>query len=230
MATEKLKIKEAYQAQKEILHRLIGLLGIEQVHFASMEADDLAGYFTTKLRGHPKARVLMLTGDQDWLQLLAPNIHWHDPRKDVTVTLDNLFDETGYKTPIALLEGKCLTGDTSDCIKGVGGIGEKGAPEFLAEFGSVTAFWKQVDEGKLKPAKKALQGLASPTGRALFKRNLALMQLLRAPTPAPADQIVYPSGYNREAFLAECQNLNFLSITARIDAFLAPFEPLKEAA
>jgi 5'-3' exonuclease len=130
---DKVLVREAYSEQKPWITAALSSLGIQQDHYANLEADDVAGYFVAKLKGHPTARVLLLTGDEDWLQLIAPNIDWHDRRKGLTVTLANLCEVTGYLTPYAFLEGKCLTGDTSDKIKGVGGIGEKGAPEFIAE-------------------------------------------------------------------------------------------------
>jgi hypothetical protein len=56
------------------------------------------------------------------------------------------------------------------------------------------------------------------------------MQLVRAPIPRAADRIVYPCAFDREAFLAICQELNFLSIAKRVDDFMAPFAPEKETA
>ncbi|WP_391485316.1 5'-3' exonuclease H3TH domain-containing protein [Acinetobacter baumannii] len=69
-----------------------------------------------------------------------------------------IFEKTGFKSPVAFLQGKALQGDSSDCISGVGGIGEATAIKILAEYGSVNEFWKLCDAG-LKPPSKALRSL-----------------------------------------------------------------------
>lgn len=223
---EKIADREAYNAQKPILIKMLGLLGIKQVMVGTEEADDLAGYFIRLQRARsPGAKIKLTTGDEDWAQLLGEGVEWQDHRKrDKILTLDNLFDKTGYRTPYAFLEGKALTGDKSDNIAGVGGIGDKKAPEFLAEFGSVREFWRRVDSGEFVPRYATHKRLASPEGRAAFGRNLRLMQLIK---PRPFDQkdmVVYPSTFDREAFLDAATRLSFMSIVRDSRAFMAPFE------
>jgi 5'-3' exonuclease len=226
---EKVKMRAAYDAQKPYLRAMLSDLAVAQLHYADLEADDLAGHYAQKLKARPEVSVLLLTGDFDWLQLVRENVTWYDARRDLTITPKNMLSQTGYASPYALLEGKCLVGDTSDKIKGVGGIGEKGAPEFLAEFGSVMRFWKMVDAGEFKPVKKAQCGLASPAGRALFKRNLALMQLLNVPTPDPSQRLSYGCVFNPDSFKQRCEELNFLSILGKFKDFTAPFAPKEPA-
>lgn len=150
--------KEAYKAQSPFIRKALQLLGVRQTLASSAEADDMAGLLTPKLvaRGIP---VKLITGDQDWLQLVRPGVVWFDPIRDRGVNISNFFEFTGYRTPEAFVDGKALMGDNSDNIGGVGGIGEKGAPEFIAEFGSVENFFKLCDEGKFVPKKKAHQRL-----------------------------------------------------------------------
>ncbi len=153
---KKAAIKEAYVKQRPYIFRALKYLGVRQMTVRTHEADDMAGYLVEKLSANPDNEIVMISGDQDWIQLLRKNVTWRDIRNESrVVTLSNLMDKTGYATPYAFLEGKCLQGDTSDCISGVGGIGETGAPEFLAQFGSVRNFWRKCDSGEFKPTKKA---------------------------------------------------------------------------
>jgi 5'-3' exonuclease len=216
--------REAYKAQRPYINRCLEHLGVRQMTAMTHEADDMAGYMVAKLSAQPDAEILLSTGDRDWIQLLRPGVTWQDHRDDSrTVTLQNLMDKTGYQTPYAFLEGKCLQGDSSDVIQGVGGIGEKGAPEFIAEFGSVREFWRRCDSGEFVPKKKAHINLASPDGRAAFKRNFRLMQLLKVAAPDKKDVVVAPGRFDADKFVEVLEELAFISILKNLDQFLQPF-------
>lgn len=154
---EKIAMKEAYAKQKPYIQSLLRHLGIRQITAFKHEADDLAGHFTRKLASDPKHHIGLITGDQDWLQLVRANVFWRDLREDSRqVNAKNFYDYTGCKTPLQFLERKCLMGDTSDSITPAGGFGkDKGAPELIARFGSVREFWRQCDSGEYVPATKA---------------------------------------------------------------------------
>lgn len=226
---KKVADKEAYEKQVPFIRKALSYLGVRQMLAKTHEADDLAGYLVTSIQGrHPETKIILTTGDMDWAQLVRDGVTWEDHRdKDKIITLPTLMDKTGFRTPYGFLEGKCLKGDSSDCIPGVGGIGEKGAPEFIAEFGSVREFWRRVDSGEFKPKKKAHQGLASPEGRAAFARNLRIMQLLRPATPKKDDIVPLPTQYDEEAFMELCSQFSFLSILRNEENFLAPFRSKK---
>lgn len=223
---EKLKDRAAYNEQKPHIIRALSALGIRQIMSEQDEADDLAGYFVSATkRKDPNAEIILTTGDEDWVQLIRDGVTWEDHR-DATkrINLHNLFDMTGYRTPYLFLEGKCLTGDSSDNVPGVGGLGEKRAPEFMAEFGSVRGFWNDVNSGKFVPRLKVHKRLASSDGKAAFARNLQLMQLIK-PRPLKRELIHnYPAKFDRAEFLDICGEFAFLSILRDVDTFIRPFE------
>lgn len=234
---KKLAFKAAYVAQRPYIAKALEHLGVQQITGKHHEADDLAGYFTPKLlRKNPDNKIVLFSGDNDWIQLVQENVIWRDAsplRPDNIVKHTNLLDKKGYKTPLAFLEGKCLQGDTSDVISGVGGIAEAGAPVFLAEWGSVGNFFKAVDAGtytpKVRKDPKAKtphpeQALASPEGRALFLRNLKLMQLMRVEAPKREDLLNIPGHPDKQAFRELCEELSFSSIVREMDSFFEPFE------
>lgn len=222
---KKVATKEAYQSQTPFIKDALEALGIRQMRVTTHEADDMAGYMVGTLMQKPDTEIVLISGDGDWIQLVRPGVTWRDMRDDAKiVTSANLFDKTGYKTPLAYLEGKCLQGDSSDVISGVGGIGEKGAPEFLAEFGSVRNFWKLCEEGTLVPKKKAHISLYEGDGRKLFGRNLKLMQLIKVAKPDPANVEVRKGELNRERFQHICEELGFASILKQLDVFINRFE------
>lgn len=221
--------KESYKKQSPFIRKALQLMGVRQMLVTSAEADDMAGLMTKRLASAGQ-RVKLITGDKDWLQMVQSGVIWFDPIRDRECNMSNFFEFTGYRTPEQFLDGKALMGDSSDNISGVGGIGEKGAPEFVAEFGSVAAFFRQVDSGLFVPKKKAHIRLASPEGRAVFERNRKVMNLLDVPTPPKEDVSVIAPAFNKEAFRTLCQKLAFHSILREFDAFLEPFEPQLAAA
>lgn len=221
---KKVADKEAYEAQVPYIRRALSHLGVRQMTARFHEADDLAGYFVGRLKTNPEARIGLISGDQDWIQLVNPQVWWRDMRDDAKqVSHKNFFDYTGCKSPFAFLESKVLQGDSSDNISGVGGIGEKGAPEFIAEFGSVRNFWKQVESGAFEPKKKAHINLATGPGRELYKRNLQLMQLMRVTPPKKEDITLDKGLFDRDAFAGICEELAFVSILKNMDEFTSYF-------
>lgn len=159
---EKVQMKESYAKQKPFIELLLRHLGVRQLTAFKQEADDLGGYFVRKLSAVPGSKIGLITGDGDWKQLVrgpSPTsgaVWWKDPRDDSRfIDHKNFYAKTGCLSPFAYLETKILTGDSSDCISGVGGIGETGAPEFIAEFGSVREFWRRCESGEFVPRLKA---------------------------------------------------------------------------
>jgi 5'-3' exonuclease len=215
--------RAAYKAQVPWIQQSLSRLGVRQLLNLDAEADDLAGFMAFRIKGP----VLLLTGDHDWMQMVGTKVTWLDPRNGgKKVTPDNFFEMTGYKDVNAFLDGKCLHGDTSDTIKGTG-IGEKHAPEFIAEFGSVARFFQMVDDGTYVPKLAKYKKLASPEGRAIFERNKKLMSLLDVAEP-PKDRyhdFKRKTEPDHEAFKKICSKLGFVSILKDYDNFVEPFKP-----
>lgn len=226
---KKLRIREAYVAQRPYIARALNALGIRQLTVKTHEADDMAGHLVTQLSKNPDNKIQLITGDGDWLQLVRSNVSWRDMRDDAKqVDAKNFYDKTGFKTPYLFLQGKCLQGDSSDVIPGVARIGEKTAPLFLAEFGSVSEFWKAVDNGTFKPKKAIHTNLASPKCRAEYARNLKMMQLLKVTPPNAGDVVTDIGRFDQNKFTELCEELAFNSIIKTMDMFVIPFKPTKE--
>lgn len=220
-------MRENYRKQRPYIMRSLQLMGFNQLKVESHEADDMAGYFVGKLSRVPCNRVRLITGDEDWIQMVGENVSWFDPVKDKLVTHLNMMSETGYANGAAFLDGKALQGDTSDKIPPTGGIGKKGAPIFLAEFGRVEKFLAGVDSGKIVlPAKgkKAQVDLASEKGREAFRLNIKLMDLLNVPKPKPEDVKVIRGAFDAEKFTDFCARLAFHSLLRDFDNFTRPLK------
>ena len=186
------------------------------------EADDLAALIVQHKK--PDDFITLVTADRDWLQLVRHGVIWLDAKSGNVVTTSNFFDNTGFKTPEAFLDAKCLKGDQSDAIDGVGGIGEKGAPVFLSTYGSVQNFFNGVDAGVIVPNKKVYQKLASPEGREIYKRNYEVMQLLDTKPFDPKNLVTNDStSKNKDQFIELCGRFAFVSLMKDADTILNLF-------
>lgn len=233
--------KEALKPQRKLAQWLLPYVGVEQFIAKGYEADDLAGYLSTRLSKR-EALVMLVSNDQDWLQLVDRNVSWLDPRTDIRnggtiVSLMGFEQHTGYETPEKFLTGKCLRGDTSDTISGVGGIGEGTAQLLMQHFedvGDLAANWSKRPELYAKKApfsrvKKKVEAFIAPgsPGMEIYFRNRRLMDLRDVKVPDP---VRTPGAFNPATFQAACRRLSFLSILKDADRWLQPFNPLPKAA
>jgi 5'-3' exonuclease len=237
--------KDAFKRQTPFIEKALELLGVTQVRSPFKEADDLASHWVKTWAANPeltrRQKIILVSGDKDWLQLVQPGVEWFDPIRDRWCRTDKFLDFTGYHTPSAFVHGKALQGDNSDNVTGIPGIGEGTARIFMAKWLDVNRFFKAVDDGSYTPAErksktaKSLhpeQLLACPEGRATFQRNLRLMDLSSAPDIARGELIVKRSEPNPEGFRRLCERLNFASILREQATFMSAIKrrPLPMAA
>lgn len=215
--------KQELIAQRPYIERMLKALGVTQMLVSTHEADDMAGYLVM----NSDEPFELETGDGDWLQLVRENVTWHDPITNKRVTHANFLEMTGYFTPQEFLQGKCLMGDSSDVISGVGGIGEKGAPVFMAEHRNVAEFFRKVESGEYKPKGKVMERFATKAGKLAFAKNYKLMSLRNVPKPKSNDVSIVKGAYDEKGFLELCRELNFSSIIRDKDVFLKPFRDIQ---
>lgn len=214
--------KEAFKKQGPLLEYGLECLGVQQLRAPMLEADDLAGHFCRTRQ--PDTLIKLVSGDQDWLQLVDEGVEWFDPIRDHEVDLGKFAEFTGYKTPRAFLEGKALQGDTSDNISGVGGIGEKGAMELLAYHGSIDELRRKHREAVAMKLNKATNELlVNPEKFALFERNMKLMDLRASPAPKASDLVIKRGAPDAVKFKKFCERLAFASILREMPSFLRAF-------
>lgn len=223
------QIKDEYKRQVPLIKKALQLLGIPQVFSINMEADDLGAILADRYSATGK--VILYTGDKDWLQLVGPNVIWRDFINKRMVNVSNFEEMTGVKTPAQFVEVKALSGDTGDNVPGVGGIGEKGAIQFLNEFGSFNSFLNQVSLHKLDISKrpKKIRALVEDESKALtFDHNLKMMDLRTSARPAPINLRVDKGDPNQELFRVFCDRFLFNSITQNLDEWIRVFPAFRE--
>jgi DNA polymerase I len=136
---------------KEILKNL----NISTMEQPGYEADDIIGTLARKCE-EQGLRVVMVTGDKDFRQLISPSISMWDTMKDVITDYDSLKKAYDFE-PTKFIDVMGLSGDSSDNIPGVPGVGEKTAVELIQKFTSFENVFKSLDKITQKKLKEKLQ-------------------------------------------------------------------------
>lgn len=223
--------KVHYKKQVPMIKKALRMLGVPQVLSLNMEADDMAAIMTDRYVS-TGGRVLLMTGDQDWLQLVGPNVVWKDPIGDRMVTHKTFEDFTGVKTVEQFVEVKALAGDKGDSIPGVGGVGKDGAIAFLNQYGSFANFINAVSIEKsvdFNTLPKKFKALIEDEAKAItFDRNIKLMNLRTSARPTPTALQIDRGTPSKEDFQRFCELLLFKSITNDLESWIGVFPQFRE--
>jgi DNA polymerase-1 len=138
---------EDFPRQLALIKELVDLLGLVRLEVPGYEADDVLASLAKKAEKEGY-EVRILTADKDLYQLLSDRIHVLHP-EGYLITPAWLWEKYGLR-PDQWADYRALTGDESDNLPGVKGIGEKTARKLLEEWGSLERLLKNLD--RLKPA------------------------------------------------------------------------------
>ena len=122
--------------QIPMVHAACEALGVPILTSERYEADDVIGTLAAKARA-AGFDVAIVTGDKDFYQLVDGSLRVFNPRDEGTwYDADGVKEKFGV-APDHVVDVLALMGDTIDNIKGVPGVGEKGARELITTFGSL---------------------------------------------------------------------------------------------
>ena len=158
-------------SQLPLIDQVIEAHGIRMVKQAGFEADDIIA--TLARQAEKKGfDVHILTTDKDAQQLLSDRIQIYDNRKDRTIDVAALQEEKGI-TPEQVVEVMALSGDTSDNVPGVPGIGPKTALELIQQYGTLEEVLSHVDDIRGKKRQENLRNFAE---QARLSRELVVLE------------------------------------------------------
>jgi len=143
---------DALLVQGDRIVSLIAALGVSIYSLAGFEADDLMATFTEKLKDEP-IDIYLVSKDKDLEQLLNDRVNLFDVSKSEVIDPDALLEKKGF-TPEQAVEIQTLTGDSTDNIPGVPGIGPKTAVKLINKYGSAQAVLDHAEELTPKMAER----------------------------------------------------------------------------
>ncbi len=147
---KRVKPPQEFYDQIEDVHDFVRAMEIPLLTKEGYEADDIIGTLAKKVNGDlGEGEVIIVTGDQDTLQLV-------DSRTKVAMPAMGKIKETIYDssavmgklsiTPAQVVDYKALSGDSSDNIPGVKGIGPKTAIDLINRFTDIEGIYHALDD------------------------------------------------------------------------------------
>ena len=154
------------------VHEACEALGVPIYTAEGYEADDVIGTLAAKATAHG-LQAAIVTGDKDFFQLVRDGIRVYNPKDEGT-----WYDAEGVKqrwgvAPSQVCDVLALMGDSIDNVKGVPGIGEKGATELISTYGSLEALLQHAAEIKQK---RYREGLIAYADQARQSRELVTLR------------------------------------------------------
>lgn len=161
--------------QTNAIHEFLPNLGVKSIKIHGWESDDIIYSLKAKITQRPdNNHVVIISTDEDFLQLIDENTDVFSPIKGIYYTYDNFCDLFGIP-PESFIGYKVLKGDSSDNISGIKGIGDKTAKKLMNEYGSLSELLSNPKPDLLKS--KVAQKIFTPEGLQILDRNNQLISL-----------------------------------------------------
>lgn len=198
-----------FYAQIPLIIGLIEAFGIRHVSDPQFEADD---FLCTYAHAAADMRVTVVSGDRDILQMATDRVRIAIPHKG--------YQAAEYLGPAEIVAKygirpdqvacyKGLTGDSSDNLPGVKGIGPKTAAELLQQYDTLENLYAHIED--VRPAVRAK--LEADAKQAAFCKHMARL-VCDIPLPVPLNDLRLES-LPTERILEEFHALEFSLLTRR---------------
>ena len=168
------------------VHEACEAIGVPVLTSETYEADDVIGTLAVRAVAE-NFEVVIVTSDKDFFQLVNGPVRVFDPRDTGSWYDSDAVKEKMGVMPAQVIDVLSLMGDTVDNVKGVPGIGKKGAQELVSMFGSLDELLKHVSE---IPQKRYRTALSNHADAARQSQDLVRIRT-DAPVPFRSDTLRY---------------------------------------
>ncbi|KJR40698.1 DNA polymerase I [Candidatus Magnetoovum chiemensis] len=134
--------------QIEPIYNIVKAFNVAAFIMPGVEADDILATLARRASDQGFS-VYIVTSDKDMLQVISQSIKIYNPTKEIVLDENSVIERFAVP-PQRIPEIMALTGDQSDNIPGVKGIGEKTAVDLLKDFGSLDDLMRHHDRIKNK--------------------------------------------------------------------------------
>ncbi|MBE6449004.1 MAG: DNA polymerase I [Alphaproteobacteria bacterium] len=148
------EIPEDLIPQFAIIREAVDALNLHYLEMEGFEADDLIATYASKALSQG-LDVTIVSGDKDLMQLIRPGVEFYDPMKDKFFSPEDVKEKFGVY-PDKVVDVQALSGDTTDNVPGVPGIGPKTAAQLINEYGSLNSVLENAHKIKQEKRRQAL--------------------------------------------------------------------------
>lgn len=212
---------EDLKRQMPLMRDAVRAFGLIPLELERYEADDLIAAYA-KQASEAGAEVLIVSADKDLMQLVGPKVRFFDfesgikgkpgYRPERNLDEAGVIERWGVK-PDMIADVLALTGDTSDNVPGVPGIGPKTAVQLLEEYGDLETLLARASEIK-QPKRR--ETLIENADKARLSKKLVLLDDA-APVPAPLEDLVL-NELDAKKLVAFFKAMEFTTVTKRVAA------------
>jgi DNA polymerase-1 len=165
------------------IRRLLEAMNVPVLESQGYEADDVIGALARKAEA--EMDVVIVSSDKDMLQLVDDRVSMYNPVKE-----DEWYDPAAAEKfmgvkPTQVADLLALKGDAIDNIPGAPGIGDKGARDLIAQFGSVEAALDRASEVQRRMYRESLENNRE---RILLSKRLATIDTT-VPVEVPMESL-----------------------------------------
>jgi DNA polymerase-1 len=195
-----------------LIKEMVENWGIKNIEQDGYEADDIIGTIASGANADD-VDVYLVTPDKDFMQLVHDHVKMMKPdNKDGGF---NIIDREGVHDyfgvyPDQVIDVLAIIGDASDNIPGVPGIGKKGAPKLINEFGSLEEAIAKADTISAKRQREGLQEFADQAMHAKFMVTIKT----DVPNTVEWEELEW-NGPNRNDLGAFFKRMEFRTLTKR---------------
>ncbi|MGH7799923.1 MAG: DNA polymerase I [Thermodesulfobacteriota bacterium] len=193
-----------FKIQVPKIFEMVDSLGVPQVQIEGYEADDIMGTIAKEME-EKGISVVLVTGDKDFCQLVSEKVTLIDTMRDKKTGIKEVIQRFGVP-PESVIDVFALSGDTTDNIPGIRGVGEKTASELIGKFRTIESLYENLDE--LPQRQREL--LAANKENAILSKRLVTIET-SIPMSVSLEGFEY-KGFNKEKLREIFEELEFKSL------------------
>ncbi len=173
------------------------------------EADDIIATYARQAEAIG-ADVTIISSDKDLMQLVTANVHMYDAMKDKQIGVPDVIEKWGV-SPEKMIDLQAMTGDSTDNVPGIPGIGPKTAAQLLEEYGDLETLLARA--GEIKQQKRR-ENIIAHADLARISRQLVALRT-DVPLNEPLEELVLEP-QNGAKLIAFLKAMEFTTLTRRV--------------
>lgn len=197
--------------QLPLIRQVVEAFKIPILEMPKYEADDVLGTLAKK-GAEQGFEVILVSPDKDLMQLVDEHVKQMHTGREKVYDVAMVTEDFGVP-PSKVIDVLALMGDASDNVPGVPGIGEKGARQLIADYGSLDVLLERAGEVTRKAYR---EGLQQHREQALLSRELVTIHT-DLPIELEPDKLVMEEP-DWDKLLELCWRLEFHVVARELEA------------